>query len=97
MKDILNREIKVGDIVAHGTRAGNGGDLNIKIVADVKDETCKVVNYYYGNQKWSDETRNWEDVEPFYEKRGSGWAQGSLLIVTESVPNELRYVLKGFL
>lgn len=97
MKDILKREIQVGDIVAHGTRSGNSGDLNIKIVADVKDDTCKVINYYYSDQKWNNETRNWEDVEPFYEKAGSGWAQGNLLIVNESVTDELHYFLKSLL
>lgn len=97
MKDILGREIKVGDIVAHGTRSGNSGDLNVKIVAGVKEDTCKVINYYYGKRKWNPDIQEWKDVPAFYEKGGSGWAQGNILIVTESVPDELHYFLKGLI
>lgn len=101
MKDILGRKLKVGDIVAHGTRAGNGGSLSVKIIADLREQPirynkdytrseAKVINYKYVE-------REYNDVEPHYEKGGTGWAQGEVLIVTESIPIELREFLESLI
>lgn len=109
MKDILGREIKVGDIVAHGTRSGNSGELSVKIIADIIEkkeyewsdslvEKCKVINFSYIDREWNRETREWEDVAPHYEKGGSGWSLGmNMLVVNESVPDEVHYFLKSLL
>lgn len=108
MKDILGREIKVGDIVAHGTRSGNSGDLNVKIIADTKMtkerwtdheiEKVKVINFYFGDQEWNKETQKWEATEPHFEKGGIGWsAGGNMLIVNESVPKDVKEFLKSLL
>lgn len=104
MKDILDREIKIGDIVAHGTRSGNGGSISIKIVADKKMresrwssaeiEVVKVINYSYITRKYNQDTEKWEDVEPHYEKGGTGWSEGgTFLIVNESIPEDLKEFL----
>lgn len=108
MIDILGREIKVGDIVAHGTRAGNSGDLNVKIVADIRKtkeeyndneiEKCKVINFYFGSHTWDREKREWVDVGPHYEKGGIGWSQGNnMLIVNESVPQDIKDFLQSLI
>lgn len=109
MKDILGREIKVGDVVAHGTRSGNSGALSVKIIADhrfVKDrwsdrqiEKVKVINFTYMDRKWNRDTREWEDLpEPQFEKGGSGWSEGgTFLVVNESVPDDVKNFLKGSL
>ena len=106
MIDILGTELKVGDIVAHGTRAGNSGDLNIKVIAEFKQEPSrygsgmvdmvKVINYNYVTQDFDRETRTWSDVFPHYEKGGTGWSSGySMLVVNESVNQKLKDFLKG--
>lgn len=106
MKDILGREIKIGDIVAHGTRSGNSGDLNIKIIADKKlykeqwsgneIEKLKVINYTYIDKQYNTDLREWEPVEPHYEKGGIGWSTGyCMLVINESVPDELRDFLRS--
>ncbi len=108
MKDILGRELKIGDIVAHGTRSGNGGDLNVKIIAEIRHKTetrwghereleqCKVINYSYVTRVWDKESRQYVDCEPHYEKGGTGWSEGyCMLIVNESVPNDLKDFLRG--
>lgn len=108
MKDILGRELKVGDIVAHGTRSGNSGDLNVKIIVDKKKtearwvtseiEKFKVINFSFVNRSWDKEKGSYEDCEPHYEKGGTGWSEGyNMLIVNESVPTEVKEFLKGLL
>lgn len=108
MKDILGREIKVGDIVAHGTRSGNGGAISVKIIADSKMaknrwsdnefEKLKVINFYINDRKWDEEKREWYAVEPTYEKGGSGWSEGgTFLIVNESVPEDIATFLRSLI
>lgn len=108
MKDLLDREIKIGDIVAHGTRSGNSGAISIKIVVDKRDEPIrfnekytreelKVINYAHITREYNDETSEWQDVEPYYKKSGTGWAQGNLLIINESVPQDLKDFLQSLL
>lgn len=108
MKDILGRELKVGDIVAHGTRSGNGGDLNVKIIAEIKSSVetrwgntremkkYKVINYNHVTRQWDKDAREYVDCEPHYEKGGTGWSEGHcMLIVNESIPNDLKEFLQG--
>lgn len=108
MKDLLGREIKIGDIVAHGTRSGNSGALSVKIVTDMRNEPIrfnenytreqlKVINYRFVDRKWNKEASEWQDCEPHYEKGGTGWAQGEMLIVNEAIPEDLREFLRSLI
>ncbi len=97
MKDILGRTIQVGDIVAHGTRSGNSGDLNVKIVSEIKDNQAKVVNYYRVTCEYDKDNRKWRDVTPYYKKSGSGWTSMNLLVVNESIPTDLSNFLRSIL
>lgn len=40
--DLLGQEIKVGDIVVRGVRAGNSGAVSIGVVTSVKDDDLRV-------------------------------------------------------
>lgn len=106
MKDILGREIKVGDIVAHGQRSGNGGSISVKVVTEIakrkpdrwsyETEQIKVTNYRYVTSEYNKETKSWNDVRPYYEKGGAGWTDGDrIVILSEPVPDELHYFLKS--
>ena len=108
MIDILGREIKVGDIVAHATRSGNSGAIGIKIIADARmandrwgsgeHEEVKVINYEYITREYNYDTRSWYDVEPYYKKGGSGWsAGGTFVVINESVPDELKNFLRSLI
>ncbi len=110
MIDILGHEIHVGDIVAHGQRSGNSGCITIKLVTETRESDnswysdkgfgeVKVIGYTYLDHDWNKETREWEPVEPHYElnSRG-GWTTSDVLIViNDSVPNELKQFLTSCL
>lgn len=105
MKDILGREIKVGDIVAHGQRSGNGGSLAVKLVTNTriregysgkKHEEVHVLGY--STTKWlHDEATNKYSYQDglFINGRGGWTTPDVIVVITESVPANIKEFLQG--
>lgn len=104
MKDILGRDIKVGDIVARGHRSGAGGGMSINLVLELRDDgldnwnsqEIKVIGY--SDRKWvyDKETRNGEYKEGFYMNDRGGWTfPDRVVVITEVVPASVREFLQG--
>ena len=103
MKDILDREIKIGDIVVHGQRSGNSGALYVKIVTDTRkvnrswgQDELKVCGYEYITQEYNRDLRKWQTTIPYYRLSKGGWTfPERIIVITESVSEELRDILRS--
>ena len=103
MKDILGRYIEVGDIVAHGQRYGNSGSIEVKVVAELRDDSkdnwdSKQVKVRgYSTTKWfcDKESQNGEHRDGLFMNDRAGWTfPDRLVVITEAVDPEVRKFLQ---
>jgi len=101
MKDVLGRELKVGDIVAFGSP--NRGSVSVRIVAGFRERGIhtRTVNEVFVRgvskivSKYDREKREWIDIEPYLEMERGGWTfSDRVIVINESVPEEIKSFLQ---
>ena len=93
MKDVLDREINIGDIVAFGSP--NKGRVDVRIVAGLKENEVLVRGCSKIKREYDSDKHEWVDVEPYLEMERGGWTFASrVVVINESVPDDLKKFLR---